>query len=65
MLAFLGEDCAYCYMRGSPLPDLFLKARKCTECLKLKLNAYLTFKITFDKERLPLLPIQLAKFCFS
>jgi hypothetical protein len=62
MLAFLGLDCAYCYMRGLPLPDLFLKVRKRTECFKLKLNAYLAFKITFDKERLPLLPIQLAGF---
>ena len=53
MLAFFGLDCAYCYMRGLPLPDLFLKARKRTECFKLKLNAYLAFKITFDKERLP------------
>jgi UDP-glucose 6-dehydrogenase len=58
MLAFL-SDCVYCYLRGLPLPDLFLKARKRkhTECFKLKLNAYLAFKITFDKERLPLLPI--------
>ena len=48
-------------MRGLPLPDLFLKLRMRTECFKLKLNAYLAFKITFDKERLPLLPIQLAK----
>jgi hypothetical protein len=29
---------------------------------KLKLNAYSDFKITFDKERLPLLLIQLAEF---
>jgi hypothetical protein len=49
-------------MRGLPLPDLFLKTRKCTECFKLKLNTYLAFKITFDKERLPLLSIQLAEF---
>jgi hypothetical protein len=49
-------------MRGLLLPDLFLKAHKRTECFKLKLNAYLAFKITFDKERLPLLPIQLTKF---
>jgi UDP-glucose 6-dehydrogenase len=49
-------------MRGLPLPDLFFKARKRTECFKLKLNAYLAFKITFDKEHLPLLPIKLAKF---
>jgi hypothetical protein len=62
MLAFFGADCTYSYMRGLPLPDLFLKARKHTECFKLKLNAYLAFKITFDKERLPLLPIQLAEF---
>jgi ribosomal protein L5 len=39
-----------------------LKARKRIECFKLKLNAYLAFKITFDKERLALLPIQLAEF---
>jgi hypothetical protein len=45
-------------MRGLPLPDLFLKAHMRTECFKLKLNTYLTF----DKERLPLLPIQFAKF---
>jgi hypothetical protein len=44
-------------MRDLPLPDLFLKARKRTECFKLKLNAYLVFKITFDKEHLPLLLI--------
>jgi len=62
MLAFFGLDCAYYYMRDLPLPDLFLKARKRTECFKLKLNAYLAFKITFDKERLPLLPVQLAEF---
>jgi UDP-glucose 6-dehydrogenase len=49
-------------MCGLPLPDLFLKARKRTECFKLKLNTYLAFKITFDKECLPLLPIQLAEF---
>jgi ribosomal protein L5 len=49
-------------MRGLPLPDLFVKARKRIEYFKLKLNAYLAFKITFNKERLPLLPIQLAKF---
>jgi hypothetical protein len=49
-------------MRGLPLPDLFLKGRKRTECFKLKLSANLAFKITFDKRRLPLLPIQLAKF---
>jgi UDP-glucose 6-dehydrogenase len=49
-------------MRGLPLPDLFLKARKRTECFKLKLNAYLAFKITFDKECLPLLAIQLVEF---
>jgi UDP-glucose 6-dehydrogenase len=49
-------------MHGLPLPDLFLNARKHTECFKLKLNAYLAFKITFDKERLALLPIQLSKF---
>jgi hypothetical protein len=53
---------AYCYIRGLPLPNLFLKTRKHTECFKLKLNAYLAFKITFDKERLPLLLIQLAEF---
>jgi hypothetical protein len=62
MLAFFGLDCAYCYMRGLPLPDLFLKVRKHTECFKLKLNTYLAFKIIFDKERLPLLPIKLAEF---
>jgi len=49
-------------MRGLPLPNLFLKAHKFADCFKLKLNAYLAFKITFDKERLSLLPIQLAKF---
>jgi hypothetical protein len=49
-------------MRGLPLPDLFMKVCKRTEYFKLKLNAYLAFKITFNKERLPLLPIQLAKF---
>jgi UDP-glucose 6-dehydrogenase len=49
-------------MCGLPLPDLFFKARKRTECFKLKLNAYLAFKITFDKERLPLLAIQLVEF---
>jgi hypothetical protein len=49
-------------MRGLPLLDLSLKARKRTEHFKLKLNTYLAFKITFNKERLPLLPIQLAKF---
>jgi UDP-glucose 6-dehydrogenase len=49
-------------MRGLPLPDLFLKEHKRTECFKLKLNAYLAFKITFNKERLPLLPIQISKF---
>jgi hypothetical protein len=49
-------------MRGLPLPDLFLKVRKCTECFKLELNAYLDFKIISGKERLPLLPIQLAEF---
>jgi hypothetical protein len=63
MLAFFGLDCAYCYMRSLPLPNLFLKAHKRTECFKLKLNAYLVFKITFDKQRLPLLSIQLAEFC--
>jgi UDP-glucose 6-dehydrogenase len=42
-------------MRDLPLPDLFLKVCKRTECFKLKLNAYLAFKITFDEERLPLL----------
>jgi UDP-glucose 6-dehydrogenase len=62
MPAFFELDCAYCYMRGLPLPDLFLKARKRTECFKLKLNAYLAFKITFNKECLLLLPIQLAEF---
>jgi hypothetical protein len=62
MLAFFGLDCAYCYMRGLPLPDLFLKVCKRTECFKLKLNAYLAFKITFDKKRLALLPIQLTNF---
>jgi hypothetical protein len=62
ILAFFGSDCAYFYIRGLPLPDLFLKVRKRTECFKLKLNAYLAFKITFDKERLPLLPIKLTKF---
>jgi hypothetical protein len=62
MLAFFGLDCAYCYMRGLPLPDLFLKARKHTECFKLKLNTYLAFKITFNEERLPLLPIQIDEF---
>ena len=49
-------------MHGLPLPDLFFKVRKCTDCFKFKLNAYLAFKITFDKKRLPLLPIQLAEF---
>jgi UDP-glucose 6-dehydrogenase len=49
-------------MRGLLLPNLFLKARKRANCFKLKLNAYLAFKITFNKERLPLLPVQLAKF---
>jgi UDP-glucose 6-dehydrogenase len=58
MLSFFGADCTYYYMSGFPLPNLFLKARKHTECFKLKLNAYLAFKITFDKEHLPLLPIQ-------
>jgi hypothetical protein len=62
MLAFSGLDCVYYYMRGLPLPYLFLKARKCTKCFKLKLNTYLAFKITFDKERLPLLSIQLTEF---
>jgi hypothetical protein len=52
MQAFFGSDCVYCYMRGLPLPDLFLKARKCTECFKLKLNTYLALKVTFDKEHL-------------
>jgi hypothetical protein len=66
MLAFFGLDCAYCYMRGLPLLDLFLKVRKRIESFKLKLNAYLAFKITFDKERLPLLPILLvnSEHCF-
>ena len=49
-------------MHGLPLPDLFLKVRKRTDCFKFKLNAYLAFKITFNKECLPLLPIQLAEF---
>jgi UDP-glucose 6-dehydrogenase len=49
-------------MCGLLLPDLFLKAYKRTECFKLKLNTYLAFKITFNKEHLPLLPIQLAEF---
>jgi hypothetical protein len=49
-------------MRGLPLPDLFLKAHKRAECFKLKLNTYLAFKIAFDKEHLPLLPIQLNEF---
>jgi UDP-glucose 6-dehydrogenase len=49
-------------MPDLPLPYFFLKVRKRTECFKLKLNAYLAFKITFDKEHLPLLPIQLAEF---
>jgi hypothetical protein len=49
-------------MRGLPLPDLFLKARNRTKCFKLKLNTYLAFKIIFDKERLALLPIQIAEF---
>jgi hypothetical protein len=49
-------------MRGFPLHDLFLKVRKCTEHFKLKLNAYLAIKINFNKERLPLLPIQISKF---
>jgi UDP-glucose 6-dehydrogenase len=62
MLAFFESDSTYYYMRGLPLPNLFLNARKHTECFKLKLNAYLAFKITFDKERLPLLLIQLAEF---
>jgi UDP-glucose 6-dehydrogenase len=62
MLTFFESDYVYYYMRDLPLPDLFLKVCKRTECFKLKLNAYLAFKITFDKERLPLLPIQLAKF---
>jgi hypothetical protein len=48
-------------MGSLPLPDLFLKVRKRTECFKLKLNAYLAFKIIFDKEHLPLLPIQLTE----
>jgi UDP-glucose 6-dehydrogenase len=62
MLAFFWLDCAYFYMRDLPFPDLFLKVCKRTECFKLKLNAYLAFKITFDKERLPLLPIQFDEF---
>jgi len=49
-------------MRGLPLPNLFLKARKRTERFKFKLNAYLAFKIIFNKECLLLLPIHLAKF---
>jgi hypothetical protein len=49
-------------MRSLPLPSLFLKVRMRTEYFKLKLNTYLAFKITFDKKRLPLLPIQLDKF---
>jgi hypothetical protein len=49
-------------MRGLPLPYLFLKTRKRTECFKLKLNAYLAFIITFNKERLPLSLIQLTEF---
>jgi UDP-glucose 6-dehydrogenase len=44
------------------LLTVFLKVCKRTECFKLKLNVYLAFKITFDTERLPLLPIQFAKF---
>jgi hypothetical protein len=36
--------------------------RKRNECFKLKLNAYLAFKITFDKARLPLLPIRSLNF---
>ena len=62
MLAFFWSNCVYRYILGLPLPNLFLKVRNCTEYSKLKLNAYLAFKITFDKERLPLLPIQLAEF---
>jgi hypothetical protein len=34
-------------MHDLPLPDLFLKACKRTDCFKLKLNAYLAFKLTF------------------
>jgi hypothetical protein len=49
-------------MRGLPLPYLLLKAHQRTKCFKIKLNTSLAFKITFDKERLPLLPIQLAEF---
>jgi hypothetical protein len=49
-------------MHGLTLPNLFLKVDKRTKCFKLKLNTYLAFKITFDKEHLPLLPIQLVKF---
>jgi hypothetical protein len=49
-------------MHDLPLPDLYLKARKRNECFKLKLNAYLAFKITFDKARLPLLPIRSLNF---
>jgi hypothetical protein len=49
-------------MRGLPLLDLFLKVRKHTEYFKLKLNTYLAFKITFNKERLPLLRFSLLNF---
>jgi ribosomal protein L5 len=49
-------------MRGLPLPDLFLKVRKRTKCFKLKKNTYLAFKITFNKERLLLLLVQLTEF---
>jgi hypothetical protein len=40
-------------MRGLPLPDLFVKARKRIEYFKLKLNAYLVIKINFNKVRSP------------
>jgi hypothetical protein len=62
MQAFLGSDYVYYYMLGLPLPNLFFKVRKRTKCFKLKLNTYLALKVTFDKEHLPLLPIQLTEF---
>jgi hypothetical protein len=61
MLTFFGWIVCI-IMSGLPLPNLFLKAHKRTECFTLKLNTYLAFKIIFNKERLPLFPIHLAGF---
>jgi hypothetical protein len=62
MLAFLGYRLCVLLYAWFAIAQFIFESIQAYRVFKLKLNTYLAFKITFDKERLPLLPIQLAEF---